>query len=296
MYGGATPSNSPGRAGLIRAAQPRAVMTRWKSYHLLGASLDPGPQEPRRLFAWSVNRVVNGFIDDADYHQAAARAARGRTTPGRLERQMTPLIALDANPIAELMRTAPDLASFERRWNGFNRSAPLGVDTSLSADGTVRLHRAVRSAEADSAFRAQVIATCVGLILPSAQAAARGIDDARRLAVNARLLDGACAGLVDLVDCLYAEPAASLADCIAALGCARRTLQRDLARAGLSFSALRQAIRLTIAGHAIRTASGSLTMIAQTAGFFDSAHLVHAWRQACGITPSDYRRLASVAA
>ncbi|WP_164066664.1 hypothetical protein, partial [Serratia marcescens] len=74
------------------------------------------------------------------------------------------------------------------------------------------LHRAVRSTEADSQFRAQVIATCVRLIVPGA-AGGSGADDDRRLAVNASMLDRAHAGLVDLVGHLYAEPAAGLTDC-----------------------------------------------------------------------------------
>ncbi|MBN8943451.1 MAG: helix-turn-helix transcriptional regulator [Rhizobiales bacterium] len=276
-------------------ALPQADMTGWKSYHLLGASLEPGPQEPVRLFAWSVKRVVEGFIDDASYHRVAARAAGERAALPRLERRMRPLIEVDANPVAELMRTAPDAATFARRWNGFNRSAPLGVDTSVSADRGIRLRRAVRSTEADSAFRGQVIATCVALIAPGS-AGGRRADDDRRLAVNARMLDSPHAALVDLVDLLYAEPVAGLAACTTALGCSRRTLQRDLAHAGVSFSTLRQAVRLTVAGHAIRTGAGSLTAVAQAAGFFDSAHLVHAWKRSCGITPSEYRDLASVVA
>lgn len=54
-----------------------------------------------------------------------------------------------------------------------------------------------------------------------------------------------------------------------------------------------QAVRLTIAGYRLRHCDESIAATAQAAGFFDSAHLNHAWAAACDIVPSAYRVLAA---
>ena len=75
-----------------------------------------------------------------------------------------------------------------------------------------------------------------------------------------------------------------------------RTLQRQLALHGLLFVLIRQAVRITIAGHRIRTSTESFAMTAQAAFYFDSAHMIHAWQTACGVTPSAYRSIATLSA
>ena len=75
-----------------------------------------------------------------------------------------------------------------------------------------------------------------------------------------------------------------------------RTLQRQLALHRLLFVLIRQAVRITIAGHRIRTSTESFAMTAQAAFYFDSAHMIHAWQTACGVTPSAYRSIATLSA
>lgn len=267
------------------------AMAKWKSYYLLAASLDSAEEDPARLFARSVRRVVNGFIDHDDYMLRVTQAAQQPLPPGRLERQMAQLIGIDANPIADLMHASADSGVFASRWNGFNRMAPLGVQTLVPDAPGAALRRTPRAMHADDHLRKQVAATCVAGLSPDSRARPPRKDAPRRLATQLDALNIACTSLQESIDYLYEEPAAQLADCVQALGCTSRTLQRELARTGLGFSALRQAVRLTMAGYAIRARGGSLTEIAHTAGFFDSAHFVRAWKDSCGITPSQYRDL-----
>lgn len=268
------------------------AMAHWKSYHVLGAALAGVDAHPTQLFAWSVHAVVNGFVDHDAYLRTTARAAEERISAARLDTQMRLAIDFDANPIADLMKTSADDAAFVQRWNGFNQLAPLGVETLVSDDSAAALRRKAKAEEPHRPLRDQVAQACVATLLPLRRDRPGREEEApRRLAAHLMALNVARSGLEDCVAYLYGEPAAQLADCARALGSSSRTLQREFTALGLRFGALRQAVRLTAAGHLIRTRDVSLTEVAQSAGFFDSAHLVHAWRQSCGISPSQYRAL-----
>ncbi|QNK67518.1 helix-turn-helix domain-containing protein [Variovorax sp. PAMC26660] len=268
-------------------------MTHWKSYHLLGESFADTDDAPALLFRWSVERVVDGLTDHDVYSQAVARAATRQGAMQRAERRMLQLMALDANPVAELMRTARDASAFQMRWNGFNRMAPLGVETLVSCDAGLRLQRETRAAGLHDEMREQAGAICVSHLMADNSPLRQRHDEIRPLARHFGELGYANAALRDSVDSLYADPFAELDQCAGAVGASRRTLQRAFTQAGLSFRLLRQAVRLTLASHAMCSSKGgeSLTAIAHASGFFDSAHLVHAWKQSCGLTPSQYRSL-----
>jgi AraC-like DNA-binding protein len=75
------------------------------------------------------------------------------------------------------------------------------------------------------------------------------------------------------------------------LGCQKRTLERQLSRAGLTAQAMRQAIRM------IRATTGffsgdSATAIAFDSGFADAAHMSRAFRAACGMAPTMLMKIA----
>lgn len=269
-------------------------MTHWKSYHLLGASFADADDAPALLFRWSVERVVDGLTDHDAYSVAVARAATRQGAMQRAERRMLQLIPLDANPVAELMRTAPDARAFLRRWNGFNRLAPLGVETQVSCDAGLHLRRETRAAGLQDEMREQAGTICVSHLMAEGSALRHRNNGARPLAQQFGALGYENAALRDSVDSLYANPFAELAQCADAVGASRRTLQRAFTQAGLNFRLLRQAVRLTIASHAMRaTGDESLTAIAHASGFFDSAHLAHAWKRSCSLSPSQYRSLCT---
>lgn len=272
-----------------RAAPP------WTSYHLLGASLSPTEHDPERLFAWSVRAVVDGFTPHGDYVAQAERAAERALPAAHVQTRMAQLIGLDANPVAALMTHCDGPDAFAARWNGFNALAPLGVQTMLVAPAAQpgALRRAARLDSAQAALRAWITTECVQQLARQAETATVRNDDPQPLATRAAALRLDRGALGDCILQPHADPAASLASCAHALGVSPRTLQRDLGARGLAFGTLRQAVRITRAGHALRTGTESLTEVAQAAGFFDSAHFAHAWRRACGLAPSHYRALAT---
>jgi len=266
-------------------------MTRWKSYHLLAESFSDD-DDPASLLRWLVGRVVNGLVDHDDYCLSIERAARQRHAMPRAERRMRQLMALDVNPIASLMRTAPDAAAFQRRWNGFNQMAPLGVRTQVCHDTGLQLRRETRVPGLHEEMRYEAGAACVAQLVAERARPRQGEDTAApRLIQHIGNLTCDNRALHDGANALCANPFAELGDCAVAVGCSRRTLQRAFSHAGTSFRLLRQAVRLTLAGDAMRAGVPSMTEVAHASGFFDSAHFAHAWKQSCGLTPLQYRSL-----
>jgi AraC-like DNA-binding protein len=247
------------------------------------------PRDAARLFAGSVSAVVEGFVAHDDYVRRAALASRARFSAAELDGRVSDWAARDANPVAELVLTASDRVTFERRWNGFNRLAPLAVSTQVEARS---VRRESRCGDRDSAFRAAMTARLVERLSP-AHRGARRVEHAHRLVALRRALGLPCGAIDELLQLLYASPGSSVSTVAAQLTTSRRSLQRELTGAGVSFRALRQAVRLTAAGHRLRLGAANLTEVAYASGFFDQPHFVRAWRKACGLSPSAYRDLCS---
>jgi AraC-like DNA-binding protein len=252
-----------------------------KSYRLLCDALD-APDDPRALFVRAVRRTVHGFVSHASYVDAAAR--RIVTRPERL---MARELAFELNPLAALFTEAPDSERFGARWNGFNAAASLGVRTRI--DGAALLRSATERQGAEQ--RAALIAACVDALAGRAAHPHGGVAGRGELE---RGWDTAAGGgvLAELLPLLYGEPGTPLDVAARRLGCSLRTVQRALAGLGLTYELLRQAVRLTLAGRALRLGTLSVTEVAHACGFFDAAHLNRAWRAACDITPLRYRALA----
>lgn len=263
------------------------------SYHLLCDALMVRGSGEVRPFARAVRRIVQGFVTHEQY-AAVARNAAHQLPARRMRRQLAEAVALDANPIAGLFSSCGPAGHFESRWNALNQAAHFGVKTHLerygAADG--RMGRTLVDGARDEAFRAEVITQLVD-VLAGGQAAIA--DDAQAVVKLAERLEAQDPALREVLALLHAEPDLSIERCAARLGNSLRTLQRQLARQGLLFTQLKQAVRITVAGWRMRHGDESLTAIAQAAGFFDSAHLVHAWQAACGVSPSAYRAIARLA-
>lgn len=263
-----------------------------KTYYLLAAAVSEPTDDPRQLFGWSVERLVNGFVDHCDYVQTIRQAHRQVFASDRLDRRVRELIALDINPVADLLLGASCEQAFERRWNDFNRSASLGVETIVSIEPVMTVQRQERSESEFAAFRMDVTAACLDYLLTVVGSARERREKPSRLQTQLKLLGITSAVIEETILHLKDEPSDGLTDCAARLTTSRRTLQRELASFGLTFRTLRQAVRLSIAGETMRAKTMTLTEIAQVAGFFDSAHLVRSWKQSCGLPPSLYRELA----
>ena len=261
-----------------------------KSYGRFSASLFATPKDSADLFAETVSHVVSGLVDHDVYlsmaeHPAAVKASQN------LQARVARLIEFDANPVGELILTS-STGHLERRWNGFNQVAPLGVQRLLSTGPTTRLARPDRSEEAGVELRSLVASTFVEQVRCFLSKPARAESSYPLLAAYRRL-GNKNAAIEDCINQIYSVPATTLTDCTTELACSRRTIQRELARSKLTFQTLRRAVQINVASHLLRESTSSLTDVSHLAGFYDSAHFCHAWKQSCGINPSQYRALAT---
>lgn len=69
-----------------------------------------------------------------------------------------------------------------------------------------------------------------------------------------------------------------------------RTLQRKLAAEEESFSQVLETMRMELADHHLRSTDASIMDIALTLGFSQASAFSHAFRQARGISPADFRK------
>lgn len=103
------------------------------------------------------------------------------------------------------------------------------------------------------------------------------------------------AGLDDFLRRLRSAFAAghdTLAKSARALGLSARSLQRELARRGVSFRIARRDYRIDVARDLLTNATDLMTLeaVAQRAGFAAQRHLARAFSEALGVTPETYRR------
>ncbi len=80
-------------------------------------------------------------------------------------------------------------------------------------------------------------------------------------------------------------------DVARALGMSVRTLQRRLARSGLTFTAAVQCRRLGIAARLLAETEVKVIDIALVVGYADHAHFTRAFRKWGGVAPVVYRRM-----
>lgn len=261
------------------------------SYHLLYDGLTLRDADGATLFAHAVGCTLSGLVTHADYVGAAQRAA-GVLSGATFTRQLRLAIAVDVNPLVALFPPSLGAMAFETRWNALNEAAEFGVKTSvegLGGEGRA-IHRVAEPGSRDEAFRAELMHR----LLESMSSRCRDdrADDGRVLLSLFADLGPRDSAIRDVLERLHEEPGTRIDECAASAGVSLRTLQRQLGRHELRFAVLRQAAHLSIAGHRMRTRDESLTDTAMYAGFFDSAHMIHAWQRACGISPSIYRSIA----
>ena len=83
---------------------------------------------------------------------------------------------------------------------------------------------------------------------------------------------------------------ASLEEIADAIGMSARTLQRRLADNGLKFNDLLSQIKFEHAKDKLRNSQSSITDIAESLGYSDTAHFTRAFHHWSGLSPTDFRK------
>jgi AraC-like DNA-binding protein len=79
-------------------------------------------------------------------------------------------------------------------------------------------------------------------------------------------------------------------DAATSLGLSVRTLQRRLTEAGLSYTALRNQVRLEKASRLIQDPDAQLIDVAYQLGFSDPGHFTRAFKRWTGLAPRQFRQ------
>jgi AraC-like DNA-binding protein len=203
---------------------------------------------------------------------------------------MSQLIQSDFNPLIDLVKGCTE-EQFAQRWNVVNAKLQLGV-TTLVRGVRYEARHAVQE-DGDTDLRRRVMTAFIDQLCPS-----HNKNGASNITPRHSLCDLASAGeldgsvYADLIGFLYESPSADLGECVAALGCSKRTLQRLINVGGMTFLDIRQAVRICAAKELVRGTLQSFTDVALGTGFYDAAHFCHAFHKSCGLSPSEYRTLS----
>lgn len=231
-----------------------------------------------------------------------------------------------ASLAVKLLEHSSDLLDFTARWNLLNEAIASHHATQLEWDGAsaLRLRHAFRS-NGTLAPSHWFVAGAVGsgLSYLGAQASIAGLRIAYGSVSDGEFLEqcnddlvieleNACprsraalteapdvpanapATLFPVLQALQQEPgdAWTLAMAAARAGMSSRSLQRVLAAEGVTWPQVVRAFRVQVASSMILDRDTSLTRIAHTVGFSDSAHLSRCFHAAAGLSPSTYRAIA----
>lgn len=269
------------------------------SFHIAPRALDLGRAfSPGILFADSVRHVIDGHVASGPYYRIATSRSALALSESALERRMRTLFALDLNPLICMTRQLDSELALFRAWNTYQKHVTLAVRTVIHGTSTESFHvdrKQISYATDPTAARSAGL--CAIEILRSA---ARDKRERRTVSGDHRnlRLSGIAAELglqhsivFDVALCFEQDRGLNVSRLCRALGCHRRTLERQFRSFGLTVEQLKMASALAGATQSL-WGTASLTDIAFEHGYSDQAHMTRAFHHACGMPPSVLRRLA----
>lgn len=253
------------------------------AYHTVVAAMEGrGRFDPRERFVMAIKACVDGHVPYLRYRHAASKKRSQGWNEDSVARAVFDWLHSDLNPAVQLGRLAPDAIRGLGLYNLYNQSVNLGVQTKVDANGVSRV---LKTSDRDDELCAAGALAVMGWI-------GREIAQ-RKPGQTPNLLSG-----WQVASYLGANPLASaqamhlLEDggdvepqtLALSLGVSLRTLQRQVAREGLTLTSLRMAARQQRALRLL--ASGAnLSQAAAMAGYADHAHMTRGLKTACGLTP-----------
>jgi len=272
------------------------------AYHLLVRALRDavGAQRaPNQLFAECIHATLQGHVPLHTFRQVGAHAQTVRGHESGLAASVADNFRFDLNPFGLRLKAAGTVAELMALHRRFNQQASLQIRSSLTQDATGRLQFDQRSLpgglqDIEACRQVHVVAMehlvgqihAVGADHPSP--GPRHNTGIHRVSELARCVVHGAALIHECLDALEEDPSQKLSALAFRLGFKTRTMQRHLARFGVSAEGLKRAVMLN---HATRMLGSrrSLTEIAYTSGYADQAHMCRAFVSSCGLTPGQLR-------
>ena len=245
----------------------------------------------------AVRHSLDGHLPYTRCHQAGLQRDRAESSVSIIERSVAEWLATDINPLVQGARLGSSLATVIVGYNAYNARACMAVKTHVKAENG--------GAETRYIARRALIGTdldpesCKVGALTVFETLTR--DTERRL--RAGVVDGSLtismvAQRLGVEWTASAEAAAvferlghiSIPELARELGCGQRTLERQIKEEGGNAESIRSSARMVTATRMLST-NVSLTEVALSAGFSDSAHMSRSVKVASGLTPSALRKI-----
>lgn len=272
------------------------------AYHVSTRVLERMAGQPdRSLLASCVHHIGAADTSVSRHLQVGLSVASSALPAGVLERHIRELFALDLNPIAQMARRVRSMPAAVRAWNAVHNKSAYHVRWLIPSQGSDARRLAPRLVNPSLPNPVPCREVALGLLdvamdmvassarRPAAQVIQPGLSVsglAQVLGQEGRLIQEASLFF-------ESQPGGSVEELSRALGCSRRTLERQFREECLTAIELKRACALAGATRDLLWGQASLTEIAVNHGYADLAHMSKEIRRATGgLPPQLLRRLA----
>lgn len=199
-------------------------------------------------------------------------------------------MAVDLNPVGQIVRMAKSEQVFVNVWQAYNAKGNVVARVPYSGQREGVQHHAPRNHEKILMGYQEVLAGVVRVNRNVAVWQSRLADN--RVSAVAKIL-GAGNLLTDVAAYFECHPHAKVADACAELGVHPRTLGRRFREVNLTPVIFKRACMLTMAAHEVLWSDRPFKDIAASHGYCDAAHMNKAFAAATGgLSPSTLRELS----
>ena len=245
----------------------------------------------------AVRHSLDGHLPYARYHQAGLRRDRAKSSVSNIERSVVEWLATDINPSVQGVRLGSSLAMLIVGYNAYNASACVAVKTRVEAKnggGETRYvaRRELIGTELDpESCKVGALAVFETLIRDMERRLRAGVvDGSLTISMVAQRLGVEWTASAEAAAVFERRGHISIPELARELGCGQRTLERQIKEEGGNAESIRSSARMVTATRMLST-NVSLTEVALSAGFSDSAHMSRSVKVASGLTPSVLRKI-----
>lgn len=261
------------------------------SYHLASRSLGLIGRTPGAgSFTDCLRFSLNGVVSAQTMHMELCKSTSDSATASTMGQCVAELLAVDLNPVGQLIRSAKSVQSIEQTWHAYNRLGNVVAPVPFS--GTSRgSTRSVSKNHEKLLLGSQDVLPRIVRVNANYQTWRSRLVDGRVSSI-AKVL-GAGSLLTDLALFFESHPRAKVNDACIELDVHPRTLERRFKEVGITPVAYKQVCMMTMASQSVFWSDKSFKDIAEKYGYSDAAHMSRAFSNATGgLSPSTLRSIA----
>lgn len=262
------------------------------SYHLASRSLRLIDRTPNvGGFADCLRFSLDGDVSAQTMQSQLCTPASHSATVSTVGQCIGELLAVDMNPIGQLLRLAKSEQVFVQTWQAYNSLGNVVAAVTYSGASDRSARSAPKNHEKLVLGYREVLPRVVRVNSSYQTWRSRLVDS--RVSSIAKVL-GAGSLLTDLALFFESHPRAKVSDACTELGVHPRTLERRFAEVGVTAVMYKRVCMLTMASQSVLWTDKSFKDIAEKYGYADAAHMSRAFSAATGgLSPSVLRSIAA---